>query len=122
MKCYVMLFLWMLVIYYLVDLGNMIEELSMMVLKTPMFFVKDGVKVALGPCRLEKTLKPDKGEGTNLLTKSGLEKELEYATEACALVVLEENEKRVSHLQFYNHFLLDFLMSFPRRFRMVSLP
>lgn len=52
------------------------------------------MKVVLGPCRLVKTPRPDKGEGTNSLTKSGLEKELEYASEACALVVLEENEEK----------------------------
>ena len=37
-------------------------------------FVKDGVKVVLGPTKLESYPKPSKGEGNNLLSKSEVEK------------------------------------------------
>lgn len=67
----------------------------------------------MGPCRLEKTPKPDKGEGTNLLTKSGLKKELEYATEACALVVLEENEEKSQPPPILQPLLVEFLDVIP---------
>lgn len=44
MKLYVMLFLWMLVTYYLVGAGSMIEKLFIMVSKTPILLSKMELK------------------------------------------------------------------------------
>lgn len=58
-------------------------------------FVKDGIKVTLGPSKLESIPKPSKGEGSNLiLSKFDFNKSLEEIDEAFALVVVEENEEK----------------------------
>lgn len=49
-------------IYYSVNFGSMIKELSIMVFKNTYAFVKDGMKVILDPYQLEKTPKLDKRE------------------------------------------------------------
>ncbi|XP_056177355.1 uncharacterized protein LOC130140847 [Syzygium oleosum] len=56
-------------------------------------FKKDGVKITLGPSKIESTPKLSNGEGNNLLSKSEVDKALEDFLETYALVVLEENEE-----------------------------
>ena len=72
------------VIYCLVDLGSMIERLSM-IFKNAYSFEKDGVKVLLVPLKMVHVPKPFFGEGTNLLTKSGVEKALMEMVKALQL-------------------------------------
>jgi hypothetical protein len=55
-------------------------------------FEKDGVKVLLAPLKMVHVPKPSFGEGTNLLTRSGVEKALMENGEGFAIVVREEKE------------------------------
>ncbi|XP_042478787.1 uncharacterized protein LOC122059821 [Macadamia integrifolia] len=55
-------------------------------------FKKDGIKVILGPSKIEINPKPSKGEGNNLLSKSKIDKAIEESKVVYALVVLEKNE------------------------------
>jgi hypothetical protein len=55
-------------------------------------FEKDGVKVLLVPLKMVHVPKPSFGEGTNLLTRSGVEKALMENGEGFAIVVREEKE------------------------------
>ena len=71
------------VIYCLVDLGSMKNTYS---------FEKDGVKVLLVPLKMVHIPKPSFGEGTNLLTRSRVEKALMENGEGFAIVVREEKE------------------------------
>jgi hypothetical protein len=55
-------------------------------------FEKDGVKVLLVPLKMVHIPKLSFGEGTNLLTRSGVEKALMENGEGFAIVVREEKE------------------------------
>ena len=55
-------------------------------------FVKDGVKVILGPSKMNIP-KPCKGEGNNLLSRAEIRRAIHESEEPYALVVLEENEE-----------------------------
>jgi hypothetical protein len=55
-------------------------------------FEKDGVKVLLVPLKMVHVHKPSFGEGTNLLTRSGVEKALMENGEGFAIVVREKKE------------------------------
>ena len=55
-------------------------------------FVKDGVKVILGPSKMNIP-KPCKGEGNNLLSRAEICRAIHESEETYALVVLEENEE-----------------------------
>ena len=79
------------VIYCLVDLGSMIERLSM-IFKNAYSFEKDGVKVLLVPLKMVHVPKSSFEEETNLLTRSGVEKALMENGEGFAIVVREEKE------------------------------
>ena len=60
--------------------------------KNTYFFEKDGVKVLLVPLKMVHVPKPFFGEGTNLLTRSGVEKALMENGEDFAIMVREEKE------------------------------
>jgi hypothetical protein len=62
----------------------MIERLSM-IFKNTYSFEKDGVKVLLVPLKMVHVPKPFFGEGTNLLTRSGVEKALMEMVKALQL-------------------------------------
>ena len=55
-------------------------------------FEKDGVKVLLVPLKMVDVPKPSFAEGTNLLTRFGVEKALLENGESFAIVVREEKE------------------------------
>jgi hypothetical protein len=55
-------------------------------------FENDGVKILLVPLKMVHIPKPSFGEGTNLLTRSGVEKALMENGEGFAIVVREEKE------------------------------
>ncbi|PKI37096.1 hypothetical protein CRG98_042530 [Punica granatum] len=57
-------------------------------------FVNDGVKITLGPCKMENKSKSLNGEGSSLLSKSQFLRIMDCSTDAFALVLLEENEDR----------------------------
>lgn len=54
-------------------------------------FHKDGVKVTFGPSRKERTSEPSKGEGNVFLSIVDFELEVEEASQASSLVVMESN-------------------------------
>jgi hypothetical protein len=60
--------------------------------KNTYYFEKNGVKVLLVPLKMVHVPKPSFGEGTNLLTRSGVEKALLENGEGFAIVVREEKE------------------------------
>ena len=60
--------------------------------KNTYYFEKNGVKVLLVPLKMVHVPKPSFGEGTNLFTRSGVEKALLENGEGFAIVVREEKE------------------------------
>ncbi|OWM90609.1 hypothetical protein CDL15_Pgr014912 [Punica granatum] len=94
MRFFATWFLWMHAIYSLDGLGYMIEELFYDGFKNAYSFVNDGVKITLGPCKMENKSKSLNGEGSSLLSKSQFLRIMDCSTDAFALVLLEENEDR----------------------------
>ncbi|XP_022891902.1 uncharacterized protein LOC111406756 [Olea europaea var. sylvestris] len=56
-------------------------------------FVKDGVKIVLGPTKIEKVSQTSRVESNNFLTGAEVRKNIEETREAYVLFVLEENEE-----------------------------
>jgi hypothetical protein len=63
--------------------------------KNTYFFENDGVKVLLVPLKMVHVPKPSFREGTNLLTRSGVEKAFMENGEGFAIIVREEKEPTV---------------------------
>lgn len=76
-------------------------------------FVKEGVKIVLGPTKLENTPEASIVEGGNFLYKSKLEKELEISTETFILVLLEENEEQNEIPRIMQSMLKEFIDVIP---------
>ncbi|XP_038979894.1 uncharacterized protein LOC120110006 [Phoenix dactylifera] len=53
--------------------------------------LKDGVKITLGPSKMDNTPKPIKGEGSTFLSMAEFEVEIREASQAYALIVVESN-------------------------------
>lgn len=94
MKLGVMYFLWMLVICFWEDHGNMIEELCMMGIGTHTPLSKMESRLFQDPLNWKLT-KPSKVSESSLLIKFECEKELKRGNKLYVLVVLEENEENI---------------------------
>jgi len=60
-------------------------------------FVKDGVKVVLGPSKMVGFPKPSKEEGNRLISKSEIIREVKNFEGSFILVLLEENDTKKEH-------------------------
>ena len=99
MKLCVMLCLWMHVIFFLVDHGNMIEKRFTMVIKTLTLFsfYKDGLRIILAPSKMVSSPVPTKKEGNTFLSKSAIFGEVKDVKKCYALVTFEENKVTKDH-------------------------
>ncbi|XP_022899409.1 uncharacterized protein LOC111412720 [Olea europaea var. sylvestris] len=76
-------------------------------------FVKDGVKIVLGPTKIEKVSQTSRVESNNFLRRAEERKNIEEACEAYVLVVLEENEEHTELPPIMGNLLHEFFDVIP---------